>query len=300
MRRQFNWTPFQIDKLSKVQQILTELEKYKPLTLRQIYYQMVSREYIENTKSQYVLLSGLLKHARLEDFISWDDIEDRVRPFHDLRGDPGMDDFIDSELDIFLEGYRRDLLSGQEKRPEIWIEKDALAGIFTRAARAYTIPVVVCRGFTSISVLNDYRLRISSHENAVPVMLYFGDFDPSGVEMLEAMKETLRHEFGIEGIEFKRVALLKEDIEKYRLPHNPDAIKKKDTRSAKHVERFGELAVELDALKPDVLTARIREAIEAELNIDVFNLEVKTWRVELDKLSGLKKRVTAKMNEEKS
>ena len=74
-------------------------------------------------------------------------------------------------------------------------------------------------------------------------MLYFGDFDPSGVEMLNAMKETLEGELDMPGITFKRIALTKNDIFNYHLPHNPDALKKSDTRAKKHLENYCELAV---------------------------------------------------------
>jgi hypothetical protein len=118
-------------------------------------------------------------------------------------------------------------------------------------------------------------------------MLYFGDFDPSGVEMLKAMKITLETELNIKGIEFKRVALMKEDIFQYSLPHNPDAIKKKDTRTQKHVSMYGNLAVELDALRPDVLTQKIKAAIEDELDVGTFNNEIDIQDTEIDLLNNM-------------
>lgn len=84
-------------------------------------------------------------------------------------------------------------------------------------------------------------------------MLYFGDFDPSGIEILDAIKTTVRDELNVWGVEFKRVALLREDISRYSLPHDLHALKKSDTRARKHLENYGELAVELDALRPDIL-----------------------------------------------
>lgn len=109
--------------------------------------------------------------------------------------------------------------------------------------------------------------------------------------MLDAMETTLRDEFGINGIEFKRVALQKEDISTYDLPHNPDAIKKNDTRTRKHVDAYGELAVELDALRPDVLEQKIKDAIEAELDIRLFNIEVDQHNEEIEKIGQIKTKV---------
>ena len=226
MRRKWKWTDYQIIKLKWVLEILEELSAYKPLTLRQVYYQLVGKGLIENKVSQYNMLSALLKWARIDGYISWNDIEDRVRAYHDLSGWHNSDNFIEASLRSFLKGYRRDLLQSQKKYLEIWIEKDALSTIFTRVAGDYTVPVVVCRGFSSVSFLNEFKGRLKRLKEKEPLMLYFGDFDPSGVEMLEAMKITLKDELGVNGITFKRIALLKNDIVKYRLPHNPDALKK--------------------------------------------------------------------------
>jgi len=299
-RRRFTWTKKQLDKLNKVIEVLSELNDYKPLTLRQIYYQLVGQGYIENKVSQYTMLSKLLKWARIDGYIAWEDIEDRVRAFHDLTGWGSSDDFIQAHLRSFLRGYTRNLLQSQDKYIEIWIEKDALSSIFTRVAEPYTIPVVVCRGFSSVSFLNDFKTRLNSEKadrsvlsstGRSKIMLYFGDFDPSGVEMLTAMKTTLLEELEVNEIEFKRVALLKDDISAYNLPNNPDALKKTDTRAKKHLETYGELAVELDALRPDILERKITDAIEAELDIEAFNHEIEKHKEEIDKLNNLKQSI---------
>lgn len=297
-RRKFSWTEKKLDKLNKVQEVLNELQDYKPLTLRQIYYQLVSSEYINNTNSEYTMLSTLLKWARIEGYVSWHDIEDRGRVFNDLRGFDNREDFIKQELERFLNGYRRNLLQSQDKYIEIWIEKDALSSVFTKATYHYTVPVVVCRGFSSISFLNEFRERVNYYNSLGKkvVMLYFGDFDPSGMEMLTSMETTLRQELGAPCIEFKRIALLKEDIFTYKLPHNPKALKRTDTRANKHLEVYGELAVELDALRPNVLEQKIRSAIESELDIDAFNQEVEKNNSELELLGRLKNDVEVFMD----
>lgn len=287
-RRKFTWTDNQFDKLNKVQGVLTELQEYKPLTLRQVYYQLVGQGFIENNNSQYTMLSQLLKWARIEGHISWDDIEDRVRKLHDLTGWTDSKDFIDTSLYYFLNNYSRNRLQTQEKFIEIWIEKDALSSLFRKIAGRYSVSVVVCRGFSSISFLQEYKERVLHHPEKEPVLLYFGDFDPSGVEMLSAMETTFRDEFHVQNIRFRRVALLKEDILKYQLPHSPEAIKKTDTRTAKHVQQYGELAVELDALRPDVLEAKISEAIESEIDMELYNEEYQNESADIDKLNRIK------------
>ena len=290
-RRKWSWTDFQVDKLNKAQDILEEWKAYKPLTLRQIHYQFVSKGFIKNTVSQYGMLSRLLKWARINGYIAWEDIEDRVRAFHDLTGWDNKDSFIKASLNTFLKGYDRDLMQSQEKYIEIWIEKDALSSIFTKIASKYTVPVVVCKGFNSISFQHDYAERLNAHNGKTPILLYFGDFDPSGMAMLPAIKTTLEDELEIIGIEYKRVALLKEDIFKYKLPHSFEAIKKGDTRAKKHIVLYGMLAVEVDALRPDILEDKIKTAIEDEIDIEAFNKEVVKHNAEIDKINQLREKV---------
>jgi hypothetical protein len=288
-RRKWKWTEKQLDKLNKVTVILDELKEYKPLTLRQIYYQLVSIGHIENKVSEYGMLSNMLKWARLDGYISWSDVEDRVRAFHNLQGWQNKASFLNVALNSIINQYSRDLWQDQDRYVEVWIEKDALSSIFTNVCSGYGVSVVVCRGFSSVSFLNDFRVRLIKQDGKKPVMLYFGDLDPSGVEMLEAMETTLTDEMGINGVEFKRIALLKDDIFKHNLPNNPDALKRTDTRSKKHVEKYGDLAVELDALRPDVLTQKAKDAIENEIgNVNAFNSQVETYNREIKELTTLK------------
>ncbi len=290
-RRVFNWTPLHIGRLNKVLEVIEDLKAYKPLTLRQVYYQLVGKGYLENKPSRYVDLSKLVKQARIDGYIAWEDIEDRARPYYDLTGWDGVGMFVEAYTKHFLTGYKRDLLRSQDVYIEVWIEKDALSSIATRISSYYTIPVVVGRGFSSVSFLNDYRDRLRETDKT-PILLYFGDLDPSGVEAYEAMITTLTEELKVAGIRFKRVALLMEDVVKYQLIHNPKAIKKTDKRAPKYIREYGLIAVELDALRPEILEGKIREAIEGELNMDLLNRELQEHNKELDKLNRMRDRVT--------
>ena len=292
-RRKFSWTPGNLEKLRQVQIILEQLHQYKPLTLRQVFYQLVGKGIIPNTVSQYTMLSGLLKHARLTGRIHWDDIEDRVRTFHNLTGYDDQSSFLDTELDNFLEGYRLDLMQDQDIYLEIWIEKDALSSIFTREAIKYSIPVVVCRGFSSVSFLNDYatRARYYSGLNRTPVISYWGDFDPSGIEMFNAMQTTLKDEFNISNIRYIRSGLLLDDIKKYNLPADPDALKLSDTRAKAHLEKYGSLAVELDALSPPDLVNKINNEINKLIDRDRYNLKLMSEREHIKQLTQIKEKV---------
>lgn len=290
MSRKLSWTPKNLDLLNNISTILAELDDYKPLTLRQIYYQLVGKGIIANTVSQYTMLSNLMKWGRIDGYIPWADIEDRVRVFEDLRGEGSTETFIDWQMRALFEGYHRDLTQTQPKHIEIFIEKDALSSIFVKAAKEYSVSVVVCKGFSSITFLNEFRNRVNFYrgQGKTVVMLYWGDLDPSGMEMMTSMERTLRNEMEIQDIEFKRMALSPEDVTLYDLPHMPDAIKWGDTRAKKYVAEFGELAVELDALRPDIMEAKIRAAIESELDINLFNGEVRKHNADIESIRSLK------------
>lgn len=265
-----SFTQAKLERIAIVKSIFEEFAEYKPLTLRQVFYQLVSREVIENTKSQYIQLSGLLKYARLSGLIAWEDMEDRSRKHMTDTTYTGSLPYVIKSLDSLFQSYRIDKMHGQEKYLEVWIEKDALSTLFFQAVSPYCIPLTVCRGYSSVSFLHNFRERVIQNrkEGQEAVCLYFGDFDPSGVNMLNAMMKTIEEELGMEGVRFKRIALTPEQIEEHSLPHSPEALKEADTRAKKHIEAFGHLAVELDALSPQVLTDLIHRAIQEEIDID--------------------------------
>jgi len=159
MRRLWSWTNKQEVKLEKVKAVLNSLRNYWPLTLRQVYYQLVSQGVIENKTTEYVMLSTLLKHARLDSLVSWDAIEDRMREAGLNRGWEDKTDFVTGELYSLLSGYRRHLQQGQSSYIELWVEKDALSSIFQRVADPYCVPLCTCRGFSSVSFLQEQRSK---------------------------------------------------------------------------------------------------------------------------------------------
>ena len=263
-------TQANLKRIAIVKSIFEEFAEYKPLTLRQIFYQLVSREVIENTKSQYVMLSLLLKYARLSNLIAWEDMEDRSRKHLTTNTYTGSFPYVLETTKSLFQSYKINKMHGQEKYLEVWIEKDALSTLFSSAVSPYCIPITVCRGYSSVSFLHSFKERVIQNrkEGQEAVCLYFGDFDPSGVNMLNAMQKTIEEELKIEGVRFKRIALTPEQIEEHKLPHSPEALKGADPRAKKHIETFGYLAVELDALSPQVLTELIHRAIQEEIDID--------------------------------
>lgn len=245
--------------LNLIEAAATVLEDYHPMTLRQVYYQLVSKHVIENTKSQYQRLSNALVKARQEGIIPFEWMEDRVRRPRVVSMWQDLPDFIET----VRHAYRRDIWNDQSCYVEVWLEKDALSGVFEGITQEYGVTLVVGRGYNSWSAYKGMADRISE-QGKPAVILYFGDFDPSGEDIVRALKEGLTF-FGISP-KIIKMALTKQDVIDYHLP--PDFTKKTDTRAKKFVEKYGDIAVELDALPMPVLQQKVREAIEANLDLE--------------------------------
>jgi hypothetical protein len=288
--------------LGHVQLVLRELSSFWPLTLRQLYYQLVSRGIIENSLGEYKQLSDLLAKARLAGLVPWAALEDRARTILRPSGYANQQEYIKVELARFLSYYRRDLAQSQPHALELWVEKDALSQIVYNVAWSYRIPVVVARGFSSVSYLHECRSRVEHNAKLGKrtKLLYFGDLDPSGWEMLPAMLRTLQVDMGlgdlVEGI---RCALLPSQVEHYQLPRSIDAMKQSDPRTPKFKAMLrqqgypDDLAVELDALPPALLQGLVQQAIEANLDMALFEQERRLQDVEHSQLGTLRSKVRA-------
>lgn len=247
------------------------LQEYNPMTLRQCYYQLVSKHVIDNNANQYKRLSYTLVKARQEGLIPWDWIEDRIRQPRVVSMWNGLQDFMDT----VREAYRKDIWNTQPNYIEVWLEKDALSGIFEDITNTYGVTLVVGRGYNSWSAYKEAVERIARHEKPAKI-LYFGDFDPSGEDIVRALANGLNFDaFGQQGtthvheVAVEKIALTKEHVLDYDLP--PDFTKKTDTRSRAFVEKYGDMAVELDALPMQTLQEELREAIEANLDLSAFS-----------------------------
>jgi len=161
--------------------------------------------------------------------------------------------------------YRKNLWADADCYVEIWLEKDALAGVVFPVTALYDVPLMVARGYASLSFL--YSAAEAINELVVPAYIYhFGDFDPSGVNAGEKIEETLRELAPDAEIYFERIAVTPEQIAEWDLPTRPT--KASDTRS----KNFGEISVELDAIEPNQLRAIVQAAIERHLPQEQFEI----------------------------
>ncbi|OGZ78565.1 MAG: hypothetical protein A2360_04365 [Candidatus Staskawiczbacteria bacterium RIFOXYB1_FULL_32_11] len=178
--------------------------------------------------------------------------------------------------------YKRNKWQGQENYVEVWLEKDALAGVFEPITRKYDLNLSIGRGYQSLSSLNDAVNRFPIDKDIR--ILYFGDFDPTGLDIPRSAEENLNKHFGLYPI-FERLALTEDDIAKYKLP--PAPTKNTDSRAHAFVKEHGNITVELDALPPDVLTKRIEENIVKNLDMVQFMQDLNTEKREIEELNKL-------------
>lgn len=225
------------------------------LTLRQLYYQFVSRDLLPNTPESYKRLGSIINDARLAGRVDWHRIEDRTRGVEAITSWSSPSSIIDA----CARQFKIDLWESQPYYPEVWIEKEALAGVFEGVCRELRLPYLSCRGYTSQSEMwrAAQRLEQASNRGKQPIIFHFGDHDPSGIDMSRDIQDRLWMFMG--GTDFHRLALNMDQVETYQPPPNPAKIT--DSRSNVYIARFGDESWELDALNPTILAGLVRTAV---------------------------------------
>jgi hypothetical protein len=244
--------------IAQADEILTEYsEQGFVVTLRQLYYQFVSRDLLENTPKAYKRLGDIVSQGRLAGLLDWDAIEDRGRK----PRTPAEWASIDEIVKVAVDQFRLPRWKGQVNYVECWIEKEALAAVLEPLGRAHHVTICVNKGYSSQSAMRVAAGRYldAACEGLAPVLLYLGDHDPSGEDMVRDIGDRLEV-FGVAGLRLEKVALTMAQIREYDPPPNP--AKTTDSRYAKYAEKHGDESWELDALEPRVLQTMIRSAIE--------------------------------------
>lgn len=236
------------------------------LTLRQLYYQFVSRGFCANTDREYQRLSGVISNGRRAGLIDWDAIVDRTRFLRDWGT---MYDDAAEAVNAAARSFMLDLWQSQEKYVELWFEKDALLGVFERAGADRRLPLMSCRGYGSDSTWWEAAQRIIDRTDALNkecIILHFGDHDPSGLDMTRDVEARLNL-FGAFPV-VKRLALNMTQVRQYKPPPNP--AKETDSRFAEYQALYGDESWELDALSPDVMVRLVQREIAKHINLTAW------------------------------
>ncbi len=235
------------------------VEAMRPMTVGQVCYQATVRGLVEKSEPGYNKVQTDLVLMRRAGELPYGWLADNTR----WQRKPSTFNNVEAALHGTARLYRKALWADQDCYVEVWLEKDALSGVVYSITSMYDVPLMVARGYASLSFLHDAAEYIS--ELSVPTYIYhLGDYDPSGVNAGQKIEQTLRELAPGAEIHFERIAVTPAQIKNWRLPTRPT--KASDTRS----KGFGDISVELDAIEPETLRQLVETAIEQHLPADQF------------------------------
>jgi hypothetical protein len=237
--------------------IISILEQDNPQTVRQVFYALTVRGVITKAEIEYHrTVVRLLVEMREGGQVPFEWIADNTRWMRKPTAFTG----IEACLKATAESYRRNLWAAMPVYVEVWCEKDALAGVLLEETKTYDVPLMVARGYSSISFLHSAAMAIK--ERGKPAYIYhFGDLDPSGIDAARDIEAKLRRYAPEAEIHFERPAVTREQVEQWNLPTRPT--KQSDTRAKK----FGSAtSVELDAIPARQLREIVRGCIERHVD----------------------------------
>jgi hypothetical protein len=265
--------------------ILDIFDEMQPrLTVRQIYYSLTVRNVIPKTEAGYRKTCYHLATMRKNGSLPYGWIADNTRWFIRDTTYTGLD----AALDRWQQAYRRDLWADQPDYVEIWVEKDALAGVISPITREYDVPLYVARGYGSMTFVYEAAEELK-HIDKPTYIYHFGDYDPSGVDAAYKIRDGLI-EHGA-NIHFERMAVTKLQILLWDLPTRET--KKKDPRA----KAWGDNpSVELDAVPAPKLRDLVRACIEEHIDHDLLRSAKEVERLERASLANIKNNLVQVQN----
>jgi len=262
-------------------QLYQIVSAYKPMTVRQVFYQAVTRGLIPKSEAEYRTICRLLLLMRRDGRLPYRWITDGTRYMHK----PDTHWNLASALAETQEHYRRMVWAGQDVHVEVWVEKRGLVGVLYPITAKWDVPLYPAAGFASESFLAEAAAYITEIDK--PAYIYhFGDRDPSGVLIDRQIERGLRRLAPDAEIAFKRVAVTIEQIEQYDLPTRPT--KRKGNT---HAKKFKGESVEVDAIDPDELRRLCAQCIVQHVDHDAYARMLEVERAERETLA----QITAKL-----
>jgi len=261
------------------------------LTLRQLYYRLVSKHLFSNTINSYKRLSRLMVRARETRDVPVNCLEDRSRRILG-RGDTGYnsaEDFLKQRFANLQSSWKSFNMPRWDDQPVylvVSLEKDALSRLVSDIANRYAVRTFPTRGYPSFTYVQNMASYIRNRLKDKPtVVLYFGDFDPSGIDIERDLTDRLA-KYDAGDFSVQRVALNSDQIEQYKLPPMP--VKKSDARAERFVEEYGNMTVELDALEPTVLKNLVQQAI-------LSHIDLRNWKKRQEEVANLQQWIRGKL-----
>ncbi|MBW1614382.1 MAG: hypothetical protein JRJ57_10525 [Deltaproteobacteria bacterium] len=227
-----------------------------PQTVRGVFYQAVTKGFIAKTEAEYKNVVGrLLTEMRKDGQLSFEWLADSTRWMRKPRTYSGLE----AAMKDAWEYYRKSVWHDQPIYIEVWMEKEALAGVIYEETALWDVPLMVTRGYPSLSFLHTAGAAIDAMGKNTYIY-YFGDYDPSGVDISKKVEEGLREYAPDTNIYFERMAITPQQIQEWSLPTRPT--KKTDTRA----RNFRGNSVELDAIPAKQLRQLVSECIAQHID----------------------------------
>jgi len=263
---------------------------YGNLTIRALHYRLVAIG-MTNDLAHYKKVVNAMIEARWSGDLDFNSFRDHER--QSIGKTEYEETFVDefatkakNQIKLWATSYKKNIWENQPYYPEIFIEKKALQGVFERTCYKWKISLNPCKGYPSLTFLHDAKNRMEEalHLGKSPIILYFGDYDCSGENIPDTILENL-NKMGLGSVELKRVALMKDQVIKWKLP--PAPTKESDTRSG-NWDGLGQ--VELDAVDPRKIVQLCEEAISDIFDNDLFDELQEKEKVEEKEFKKILKR----------
>lgn len=238
------------------------LAEQNPMTIRQLFYRLVSKQRVPNNLASYQLVSRVMTKCRDDGRCPFEWIADRSRPVYAAVG---FDDAVEYAASM-RDGYRKNYWATQPEHVEVWVEKDAIVGSIEEVCNKLGVTIRVGRGYWSTTAAHAIAEIFSAIEKPITVF-YCGDHDPSGQNIQSELYSRILG-YGSGDFKMERLAISKEDIAQFNLPPLP--VKNSDPRASGFVRTHGNECVELDALPPVELRRRIEEAVKLNTDDDLW------------------------------
>jgi hypothetical protein len=228
-------------------------EAVQPVTGRGVGYKLFATKLIASMATKEMQrVYRLLKEARERGYIPWEWIVDESRRIERVSTWSNPAEYAQ----CVARSYRRDFWDQQPDRVEVWSEKGTIRGVLRPVLDHYAIGFRVMHGFSGATTIHDVA---QDNDGRPLVVLYVGDFDPSGVFMSEVDLPKRLAEYGGHHITLKRIALTREQAR--GLPFFSVREKRGDPRYHWFRSNYGERCWELDAMDPNDLRDCVEQAI---------------------------------------
>lgn len=287
MKEVFIETKFTDRVLTVINQANSIIDEYTvmgfDLSVRQLFYQFVSRNIFVNTPENYMSLADVVRKAREAGLIDWDTIKDRGRVTNTVPTAGSLRYYLQS----LNKSFRLDKWKEQQVYIECMCEKQALEGVLLPVCERWEVPFTSNKGYSSASSLYERAKYIQSKrdvEGKKVCVLVLGDHDPSGLDMTRDIEERLTL-FSDGPVDVQRLALNFDQVQRLNPPENP--VKMKDSRSDDYVSKYGMSSWELDALNPATLASVVEHAIKQRLDLKLWDQMVEEETRQKDNLQDI-------------